>query len=350
MSEAETIGSTNSAPDAAPDGKRPSPELPSRSNRPADVHEAPPKPRRGKTVHGEAANAGHRVLAPDDAEVEAYLETALKAPVPERPPPIAPAGPHRSSRRPEPDTVVVLDFGSQFAQLIARRVRELNVYSELLPHDTPWAEIERRRPRAIILSGGPSSVYDDDAPRPDPMVWSGRVPVLGICYGAHLMAHELGGDVLPATKREYGPATVTFTADDGLFRGLDREQPVWMSHGDSITRLPDGLPSDRPDRLDAVRRPRRPGSAAVRDPVPPRGRPHAARPGRPAQLRARHRRRPADLDAGQLHRLDRRRDPGPGRRPCPGGRLGRAGHLRAVAAGSTRRSPRRSFTARSATA
>ena len=191
---------------------------------------------RGKTVHGEPANAGHRVLAPDDAEVEAYLETALKAPAPDR----------SASRLPEagePDSVVVLDFGSQFAQLIARRVRELNVYSELIPHDTPWEEIERRRPKAIILSGGPNSVYDSDAPKPDAGVWSGRIPVLGICYGAQLMASELGGDVLPAAKREYGPATVTITDDDGLFTGLDRDQPVWMSHGDSITRLPEGFRS-----------------------------------------------------------------------------------------------------------
>ena len=191
-------------------------------------------PDRGKTVHGEAADAGHRVLAPDDAEVEAYLETALKAPATVRADDDRPA---------EPDTVVVLDFGSQFAQLIARRVRELNVYSELLPHDTPWAEIERRRPKAIILSGGPNSVYDEGAPKPDPAIWRGRIPVLGICYGAQLMAHELGGDVLPATKREYGPATVTITEDGGLFAGLDRDQPVWMSHGDSITRLPDGFRS-----------------------------------------------------------------------------------------------------------
>ena len=95
------------------------------------------------------------------------------------------------------------------------------------------------------------------------MVWSGRIPVLGICYGAQLMAHELGGDVLPATKREYGPATVTFTSDDGLFAGLDRDQPVWMSHGDSITRLPGRLPADRPDRLDAVRRSGRPGPRSL---------------------------------------------------------------------------------------
>jgi GMP synthase (glutamine-hydrolysing) len=198
-----------------------------------DEH-SPPRPpdhERGRTVHGEAANAGHRVLAPDDAEVEAYLEQALHAPPPQRP----------SATPAEPDTVVILDFGSQFAQLIARRVRELNVYSELLPHDTPWAEIERRRPKAIILSGGPSSVYDVDAPKADPAIWSGGIPVLGICYGLQLMAHELGGEVVPSTKREYGPAQVLITSEDGLFRGIDRQQPVWMSHGDSILRPPDGF-------------------------------------------------------------------------------------------------------------
>ena len=191
---------------------------------------------RGKTVHGEAANAGHRVLAPDDAEVEAYLETALHAPPPDRTAESQPAD--RAT-----DTVVVLDFGSQLAQLIARRVRELNVYSELLPHDTPWPEIERRAPRAIILSGSPNSVYDDGAPKPDPAIWTGGIPVLGICYGAQLMANELGGDVLPATRREYGPATVTITDGDGsgLFTALEASQPVWMSHGDSITRLPTGF-------------------------------------------------------------------------------------------------------------
>jgi GMP synthase (glutamine-hydrolysing) len=187
---------------------------------------------RGRTVHGEAANAGHRVLAPDDAEVEAYLEQALHAPPPQR---VATEAPEH------PDTVVILDFGSQFAQLIARRVRELNVYSELLPHDTTMAELERRGAKAVILSGGPSSVYDTDAPRADPALWSGRIPVLGICYGLQLMAHELGGEVLPSSKREYGPATVTVTDADGLFAGIEREQPVWMSHGDSIVRPPPGF-------------------------------------------------------------------------------------------------------------
>ncbi len=189
---------------------------------------------KGRTVHGEAANSGHRVLAPDDAEVEAYLETALHAPGPDRTAADHPGGEAQG-------LVAVLDFGSQFAQLIARRVRELHVYSELLPHDTPLAELERRGASAIILSGGPNSVYDVDAPKPDPAIWGGRLPVLGICYGAQLMANELGGHVQPTPKREYGPATLTIGTEDGLFKGLDRAQPVWMSHGDSITTLPEGF-------------------------------------------------------------------------------------------------------------
>ncbi len=191
---------------------------------------ATPASERGRTVHGEPANAGHRILAPDDAEVEAYLETALHA-----------APPTRSDPEAAPDSVIVLDFGGQTAQLIARRVRELNVYSELLPHDTSWSEIERRNPKAIILSGGPASVYDDGAPKADPGIWSGRLPVLGICYGLQLMAHELGGEVVPSQRREYGPASVSVSEPDGLFAGLDREQPVWMSHGDAILQPPPGF-------------------------------------------------------------------------------------------------------------
>ena len=215
---ADTEGSTGTRPSPAPSSKDGG------------------RRERGKTVHGEPANAGHRVLAPDDAEVEAYLETALHAPGPDRAATDQPASAGRG-------VVAVLDFGSQFAQLIARRVRELDVYSELLPHDTPFTELEQRGTRAIILSGGPNSVYDDDAPKPDPAIWSGRIPVLGICYGAQLMASELGGDVLATGKREYGPASVQLDTSDGLFEGLDREQPVWMSHGDSITRLPEGFVS-----------------------------------------------------------------------------------------------------------
>jgi GMP synthase (glutamine-hydrolysing) len=238
-----STGGPEIGPEIGPvaDGSGPTSEPLSTSD-PGLIAEGAPIRQRGKTVHGELANAGHRVLAPDDAEVEAYLETALKAPSPARSPDDRPGGSVGGALDlAVPDTVVVLDFGSQFAQLIARRVRELHVYSELLPHDTPWSEIERRRPRALILSGGPNSVYDEGAPMADPAIWSGRVPVLGICYGAQLMARELGGDVLPAAKREYGPANVSLTGDDGLFAGLDREQPVWMSHGDSISRLPEGF-------------------------------------------------------------------------------------------------------------
>jgi GMP synthase (glutamine-hydrolysing) len=194
--------------------------------------QAADRPARGKTVHGEVANAGHRVLAPDDAEVEAYLEVALDAPPPER----------TTDEPAKPDSVIVLDFGGQTAQLIARRVRELNVYSELLPFDTPWSEIERRQPRAVILSGGPMSVYEEGSPHPDPQIWADAgVPVLGICYGLQLMAFHMGGKVEPADKREYGPATVSITTEDGLFRGLGKQQPVWMSHGDSILEPPAGF-------------------------------------------------------------------------------------------------------------
>ncbi len=200
------------------------------------------KQERGKTVHGEEANAGHRVLTSDDAEVEAYLEVALDAPLPVR----LPEDDRPTISRPPapPDSVVVLDFGSQFSQLIARRVRELDVYAELLPYDTTLKELERREVKGVILSGGPMSVYDEGAPRPDPAIWSGRIPVLGICYGAQLMALALGGDVLPSDRREYGPANISITAeDDLLLRDLGGEQPVWMSHGDSITRLPEGFRS-----------------------------------------------------------------------------------------------------------
>jgi GMP synthase (glutamine-hydrolysing) len=240
------------ATETADDGTETAPDLAGRDAAPAAAGQvtdepgtatndpaAAAPPDRGKTIHGEAANAGHRVLAPDDAEVEAYLETALKAPAPDRSPDDRPA----RGADTIPGTVVILDFGSQFAQLIARRVRELDVYSELLPHDTPLDELERRGARAIILSGGPMSVYDPGAPRPDPAIWSGRIPVLGICYGAQMMAAELGGDVLATDRREYGPASVTITSDEPLFAGLDRDQPVWMSHGDSISRLPPGFHS-----------------------------------------------------------------------------------------------------------
>jgi GMP synthase (glutamine-hydrolysing) len=146
------------------------------------------------------------------------------------------------------DSIVVLDFGSQYSQLIARRVRELNVYSELLPFDTKWSEIAARKPKAVILSGGPASVYEDGSPHPDPEIWTGGIPILGICYGLHLMAQGLGGEVVSFERKEFGPAVVHIAEQTGLFAGIAPEQSVWMSHGDSIERLPDGFrPTARTD-------------------------------------------------------------------------------------------------------
>ena len=139
------------------------------------------------------------------------------------------------------DAVVVLDFGSQYAQLITRRVRDANVYCELLPHDVDWETVAPLRPKGVILSGGPASVYEPGAPQLPNWVLAQGVPVLGICYGMQLLAHALGGAVQPATEREYGPATIRIVRPGGLFAGLPEEVDVWMSHGDRIAALPDGF-------------------------------------------------------------------------------------------------------------
>ena len=139
------------------------------------------------------------------------------------------------------DTVVVLDFGSQYSQLIARRVREAGVYSILLPWDVGWDEVARLRPKGVILSGGPASVYDQGAPSLPAWVLREDAPVLGICYGMQLIASALDGDVESATRREYGPATIEITRPSPLFRNLPASLDVWMSHGDHVTRLPTGF-------------------------------------------------------------------------------------------------------------
>jgi GMP synthase (glutamine-hydrolysing) len=138
-------------------------------------------------------------------------------------------------------TVFVLDFGSQFSQLIARRVREANVYCELVPGTTPWPQLEARHPVGLILSGGPASVYDAGAPQVDPEALRSGVPVLGICYGMQLIAHHLGGKVDPGHAREYGPALLSVQEPNLLFRGLHGELPVWMSHGDHVSEMPPGF-------------------------------------------------------------------------------------------------------------
>ena len=138
-------------------------------------------------------------------------------------------------------TIVVLDFGSQFTQLIARRLRELSVYSEILPFDTPFAEIERRKPVGIILSGGPKSVSEIGAPRCDLAVYEASVPVLGICYGMQLMTDALGGDVAPAPHREFGLATIQIEQAAPLFASVPSELRVWASHGDFVKAPPAGF-------------------------------------------------------------------------------------------------------------
>jgi GMP synthase (glutamine-hydrolysing) len=139
-------------------------------------------------------------------------------------------------------TIVILDFGSQYTQLIARRIRELNVFSAVLACTAPVTEVEALDPIGIILSGGPSSVYDADAPAADPKLLEIGVPVLGICYGLQFIVHHLGGKVRSAEKREYGHAQVTIEQDGSrLFAGLPRSLEVWMSHGDQALELPSGF-------------------------------------------------------------------------------------------------------------
>lgn len=141
------------------------------------------------------------------------------------------------------ELILILDFGSQYTQLIARRVRELGVYCEIVPYNYPLEKLLARSPRGVILSGGPSSVNDDDAPRVGPhFVEQLNSPVLGICYGMQLLAIEFGGDVQPAEKREYGQATMQVqNTESPLFTGMPAETDVWMSHGDHVVTLPDGF-------------------------------------------------------------------------------------------------------------
>ena len=140
------------------------------------------------------------------------------------------------------ETIVILDFGSQYSQLIARRVREQQVYCELIPHSAPAGEVMALNPRGFILSGGPASVYEEGSPQLPAYVLESGLPILGICYGMQLLAHHLGGKVAPASKREYGLVEL-YLADlsSPLWMGLPFSMPVWMSHGDHIERLPPGF-------------------------------------------------------------------------------------------------------------
>lgn len=139
------------------------------------------------------------------------------------------------------EKVVILDFGGQYTQLIARRVREIGVYSEIVPFNISVDALKGKKAQALILSGGPSSVYEQGAPHCDPAVLELGVPVLGICYGLQLMAYFLGGEVQPSTRREYGSAEIEATTNGRLLAGLPGRLRVWMSHGDYVSRLPQGF-------------------------------------------------------------------------------------------------------------
>src|ERR1043166_3208348 len=132
------------------------------------------------------------------------------------------------------EQIVILDFGSQYTQVIARRVRECNVYSVIRRYDTTAPEIAALAPNGLILAGRPSSVYAKDAPLPDPAIFNLGIPVLGICYGMQLMGHLLGGKVAHGNKREYGHGHLGIATHSPLFQGLPRSMRVWNSHGDQI--------------------------------------------------------------------------------------------------------------------
>ncbi len=178
----------------------------------------------------------HRVSASDDIEVSTYLEIAkeLRGEQPTFEPKPLPPG--------EKETIVVIDFGSQYNMLIVRRVRDCHVYCELVPYDTPWEKITTLNPKGFILSGGPASVYAPGAPLAPTYIYEKHLPVIGICYGMQLIAYQLGGQVSPGEKHEYGHAILHISTEDcPLFAGLPTSLPVWMSHGDQIIEMPPGF-------------------------------------------------------------------------------------------------------------
>jgi len=178
----------------------------------------------------------YRVATSGDIEVSTYLEIARE---------IAGEQPGAAAEAvsgAEREAIIVIDFGSQYSLLIARRIRELQVYCELVSHDTPWEKIAHLNPKGFILSGGPASVYEADAPLAPAYVYESHLPVMGICYGMQLLTKQLGGLVEPVAEREYGHAILQLSDPDSLlFSDLPASSPVWMSHGDRIEELPPGF-------------------------------------------------------------------------------------------------------------
>src|SRR3984893_2579115 len=210
--------------------------------RPLPAEEAPESPL------SDPAEAPRKHPISEDLEVTSYLENAAAASREAAAHPGKARGKDRR-RSQAPQTIVVLDFGGQTAMLIARRVRECSVYSELVSFDAPEADVRALNPAGFILSGGPASVYDEGAPQVPNWVFESGLPILGICYGLQLLAYQLGGRVEPSGHREYGHAILHLNREagaaevppEGLFGGLDSSIPVWMSHGDRITEPPPGF-------------------------------------------------------------------------------------------------------------
>jgi len=176
-----------------------------------------------------------RVTTSGDIEVSTYLEIA-KEMGGEQP------AAAKEAITGEREALIVIDFGSQYSMLIARRIRECQVYCELVPYDTPWEKLAKLKPKGFILSGGPASVYEPGAPLAPAYIYESRLPILGICYGMQVLTHQLGGQVAPGTKQEYGHAILHLSnADSPLFVDLPSTTPVWMSHGDKIEKLPPGF-------------------------------------------------------------------------------------------------------------
>ncbi len=188
--------------------------------------------------HASAAGESRRIAATGDVEVSTYLEIAKEK-----------TGEQSEPTRTEPslehEAVAIIDFGSQYSMLIARRVRECHVYCEILPHDVSKERLAALRPRGIILSGGPASVYSPGAPLAPAHIYESKLPILGICYGMQLLAHQLGGKVAPSDHHEYGHAVLNISTvgPSPLFAGLPSSLTVWMSHGDHILSMPPGFSS-----------------------------------------------------------------------------------------------------------
>jgi len=175
----------------------------------------------------------HRVTTSGDIEVSTYLEIAKELGGEQ------PAAARAAIPSAEREAIIVIDFGSQYSLLIARRIRECQVYCELVNPDTPWEKIAPLNPKGFILSGGPASVYAPDAPLAPSYIYESHLPIMGICYGMQVLAHQLGGQVTPGAKHEYGHAILHLSAADSpLFTDLPSSSPVWMSHGDKIEKLP----------------------------------------------------------------------------------------------------------------